>query len=439
LLGPQSTLFFVLLMAAFVALLWWMCVAKHLVFRVLAGCLAFIPAVMFGVAAVNKYYDYYPNWGSAIADLTGQNLSAPVLPYIPRHPGARLGRLIGSTSYGTAAARDGFILRLIVAGPVSHITRNVYVYLPPQYFQAAYRGYRFPVIELIHGFPGLPQDWITVLDVNATFRNLIGAGLAKPAVLVMPNASGGRGVSLQCLNQVGGPQDATYLAGDLPGYIARTLRVVAPGRAWGIAGYSEGGFCAANLGLQYPDRFGFSGVLSGYFEPLANQLGHGEVSPFGGNLRLKLANTPDYEVASLPAGAAIPQFWLGVGTGDPSGVRDAEVFYQLLRPLQPWATLNLVPGGHTARTWRELLAPMLEWMTRGLARQAARSYYPGEHQARRALVANSTRSSSATKTTRGGLLVPVAARRSRASPRRTLSVLTSASAGNPPVAAESGF
>ena len=94
-LGPQSTVFFVLLMAAFVALLWWMCVAKQLVFRVLAGCLAFIPAVMFGVAAVNKYYDYYPSWSSAIADLTGQNLSAPVLPYIARRPGERLGRLIG--------------------------------------------------------------------------------------------------------------------------------------------------------------------------------------------------------------------------------------------------------------------------------------------------------------------------------------------------------
>src|ERR1019366_3842555 len=50
-----------------------------------------------------------------------------------------------------------------------------------------------PVIELIHGFPGVPQAWITVLGVNGTLRNLIGAGLAKPAVLVMPDASGGLG------------------------------------------------------------------------------------------------------------------------------------------------------------------------------------------------------------------------------------------------------
>jgi hypothetical protein len=64
------------------------------------------------------------------------------------------------------------------------------------------------VIELIHGFPGVPGDWITVVGVDVTLKNLIGAGLAKPVVLLMPDASGGRDNSLQCLNQVGGPQDA---------------------------------------------------------------------------------------------------------------------------------------------------------------------------------------------------------------------------------------
>jgi enterochelin esterase-like enzyme len=367
----------VLLIAVFGALMWWLAVAKHVAFRVLAACLAFIPAMMFGVAAVNKYYDYYQNWSSAIADLTNQNLSAPVLSYVASHPRARFNAFLGSTSIGAAAARDGFMLRLIVGGPISHITRDVYVYLPPQYFQAAYRDYRFPVIELIHGFPGVPQDWITVLRVDVMLKTLVGAGLAQPAVLVMPDASGGRGISLQCLNQVRGPQDATYLASDLPGYISRTLRVAPPGPAWGIAGYSEGGFCAANLGLQAPHRFGFSGVLSGYFKPSSNQLGHGEIGPFGGNLRLQLANTPDYEVAALPPGTPLPRFWLGVGSADGNGARDTAAFYRLLRLRQPEATLTLVPGGHTASTWRALLPPMLEWMTRGLAGAAASSHSPG--------------------------------------------------------------
>ena len=50
---PQGTGFFLLLMVAFAGLLVWVAVAKQVVFRVLAACLAFIPAMVFGVAAVN--------------------------------------------------------------------------------------------------------------------------------------------------------------------------------------------------------------------------------------------------------------------------------------------------------------------------------------------------------------------------------------------------
>ena len=104
----------------------------------------------------------------------------------------------------------------------------------------------------------------------------------------MPDANGGARISLQCLNQVGGPQDLTYLAVDLPNQIAHILRVQRPGSAWGVAGYSEGGFCAANMALRYPHRYGFAAVLSGYFTPFDNQLAEPVrlVSPFGGNRRL---------------------------------------------------------------------------------------------------------------------------------------------------------
>jgi len=147
----------------------------------------------------------------------------------------------------------------------------VYVYLPPQYFQRSFRAYRFPVIELIHGQPGEPQDWISVVGVTRAFGRLLADGHARPAVLVMPDANGGDKISLQCLDQAGGPQDLTYLAVDLPGQLARTLRVRAPGTGWGVAGYSEGGFCAANMALRFPRRYGAAGVLSGYFAPFGNR------------------------------------------------------------------------------------------------------------------------------------------------------------------------
>jgi enterochelin esterase-like enzyme len=374
LLEPQSTLLFLLLIGIFGALAWWLVAARQLVFRVLAACLAFIPAVAFGVAAVNKYYDYYQTWGAAVSDLTGQGPPAAAPPPgVPGRPGVRFGTFLGQTIDTGLAASQGFTLRLGLAGRLSHLTRAVYVYLPPQYFQASYQQYRFPVIELIHGYPGSPQDWITVLNVNSTLNSLMSQGLAKPAVLVMPDANGGSGISLQCLNQYRGPQDDTYLSEDVPGYIASRLRVQPPGSGWGIAGYSEGGFCAANLGLRHGRTFSYAGVLSGYFVPDPNLLEdpHRLVSPFASPAQRRL-NTPVDLLRELAPGTPIAQFWLGTGGADGADLRASEDFRQLLALRQPQVPpLALVPGGtHTMLTWRVLLPRMLTWMTGRLAAEA---------------------------------------------------------------------
>ncbi len=75
-LEPQSTALFVLLIAMFGVLMWRTLAARRTTFRVLAACLAFVPAMTFGVLAVNKYYGYYQTWGSMVADLTQQSASA---------------------------------------------------------------------------------------------------------------------------------------------------------------------------------------------------------------------------------------------------------------------------------------------------------------------------------------------------------------------------
>jgi enterochelin esterase-like enzyme len=373
-LEPQSTALFVLLIVIFGVLMWRVLAARRLAFRLLAACLAFAPAMAFGVLAVNKYYGYYQTWGAMIADLTNQGVSAASqVPDVTFGSGSQPGTLDGSAGRLTLAQQQGDLLRLTVTGQRSHLTRAVYVYLPPQYFQTAYRAYRFPAIELIHGQPGEPQDWISVVGVTHTLDNLLADKLAQPAVLVMPDANGGQNISLQCLNQVGGPQDLTYLAVDLPAKIARVLRVQRPGPAWGVAGYSEGGFCAANMALRYPQRYGFAGVLSGYFTPFDNQLAASgrPVSPFGGNSRLRADNTPLEEIGKLPAAAVIPRFWLAAGAGDGQAVADTERFWHELRPRQPDAPLTLTPGGgHTMTTWRAEVPSMLAWMTPGLGRAA---------------------------------------------------------------------
>jgi enterochelin esterase-like enzyme len=369
-LEPQSWVLFALLVLAFGALIWRLVVARRVALKVVAACLSFTVAMFFGILSVNKYFSYYETWGAAIADISNSSPnSGPQISQGSVLAGNKKLAFDQSAIYLRLAKTQGYTLRVAIPGNISHITRQVYIYLPPQYFQPRYAKYRFPVIELINGQPGLAQDWINVLGIQATLNQMVRQGLASPAVLVMPDANGGNSVSLQCLNQVGGPQDLTYLAQEVPDAVAHLLRVMPPGNAWGVAGYSEGGFCAANMALRYRDRYGYAASMSGYFTPYKNKFGNPlrTVSPFVNDNALRVQNTPLDEVRALAPGATVPQFWLGAGQGSGADISNAEYFAQLLQLHQADVPLVFTGGGHRMGTWRTLVPPMLTWMTQGLA------------------------------------------------------------------------
>jgi enterochelin esterase-like enzyme len=392
---PQGTGFFLLLIVVFGALIVWVALAKQVVFRVLAACLAFIPAMVFGIASVNKFYDYYQTWGGMVSDLTGQGANS-----IPKYSVAGAGsnkqfdKDIGRVTSTAEDAQVGYLFQTTVTDQRTRLTRDVYIYLPPQYFQKAYAHYRFPVIELLHGSPGDPEAWISVLDVIPTFLNLLVAHPSDAAVLVMPDTDGGQHYALQCLNDPGGIQDMTFVAQDVPDYIARFVRVQPPGRAWGVAGYSEGGYCAANISLQEPDRFGAAGVMSGYFAPTPSQVPTGDKPGgkpytdyvFVGHPAQLVVNTPSEYLTRIPLNVQLPAFWFAAGAQDAADVSAAASFRQQLLARQllqtrellqtglpPIPFLTVPGGGHQGSVWRTALGPMLAWMTPRLAESAARA------------------------------------------------------------------
>ena len=392
--GPQGTGFFLLLIVVFAALLVWVALTKYVVFRVLAACLAFLPAMAFGIAAVNKFYDYYQTWGGMINDLTGQGASS-----IPKYAAAGLGsnknfdNNIGRVTSQAEDAEVGYLFQTSVTGARTHITRDVYVYLPPQYFQKPYQHTKFPVIELLHGSPGNPAAWVDVMGVIPTFLSLLEAHPRDAAVLVMPDTDGGMQYGLQCLNNPGGIQDMTFVAIDVPDAIARIARVQAPGLAWGLAGYSEGGYCTANIALQDPSRWGAAGVMSGYFGPILSQVPEGnkpgakpeQVNVFRRHPALRLLNTPQAYVTRVPINDVLPAFWLAAGAEDKSDVSAAENFRQLLETRVANVPFVIIPGGgHQGSVWRAALSPMLTWMTPQLAAQAEKADVAAARAAARA-------------------------------------------------------
>ena len=122
---PQSPALFVLLIAMFGVLMWRTLVTRRTAFRVLAACLAFVPAMVFGVLAVNKYYGYYQTWGAMFTDLTHQSVNAASqVPDIKLASDSQYGTLDGSRGYLRLAQQQGYLMRTAVWSAAMRSTRT---------------------------------------------------------------------------------------------------------------------------------------------------------------------------------------------------------------------------------------------------------------------------------------------------------------------------
>jgi poly(3-hydroxybutyrate) depolymerase len=225
--------------------------------------------------------------------------------------------------------------------------------------------------ELLHGSPGQPSDWVTSLQIVHVMDSLISAHQLGPLVLVMPSIDSGRQYE-ECVN---GPlgADQTYVADDVPAYMRAHYRVSQDAAQLGIAGFSSGGYCAANPALRQPGRFGAAAVIDGYFRaqdgPAAAALGHGA--------GLLAANSPLYLAARLSPGThPLPAFWVMAGTGAYGDYLAAESFVaELDRCDDPAFVLD--PGaGHNFYAWQKAVPSMLIWLWTELAAPGQRAEYP---------------------------------------------------------------
>ena len=197
---------------------------------------------------------------------------------------------------------------------------------------------------------------------------------------MIPDTDGGTHYALQCLNYPHGLQDMTYVGIEVPDWASRNLRIMPPGPAWGIAGYSEGGYCAVNIGLRLAPRFGYVGSMSGYFAPSGSEYPAGGrpdgptvpmSNPFAKYPKLAALNTPYKYIQQVPLNVQVPQIWLVAGGSDRADVQSARYFQQAAIVRLSNVPLVLIKGGgHQAAVWRAALGPLLHWMTPQLAGSA---------------------------------------------------------------------
>ena len=139
--------------------------------------------------------------------------------------------------------------------------REVPVYLPPGWDAP---GASFPVVYLLAGFTGRGQKFLEThpwhKGVALRYDELVAAGTAPPAILVMPD----------CFTRMGGSQyvNSSYM-GRYEDHLVRELvpfvdqhYPTRPGRR-GVMGKSSGGYGAMRLSMRHSEVFGAAASISG--------------------------------------------------------------------------------------------------------------------------------------------------------------------------------
>jgi enterochelin esterase-like enzyme len=230
---------------------------------------------------------------------------------------------------------------------------TVDVVLPPGYASDPAR--RYPVLYLLHGFPGHPSDFLTIGDIAAQEAKLVAAGKMRPVILVMPTGTRSYFTDEEWANGViSGNQWETFVARDLVNAIDARYRTIRSGSGRGLAGYSEGGYGALNIGLHHPGEFGLLESWSGYM--LADDI----PAIFDHSQALLRYNSPAAQVvvAAPLLRADRTYIWFYCGASDELAGQDRD-FNAELADLGVAHYFFELPGTHTWQLWRDTMPQAL--------------------------------------------------------------------------------
>jgi enterochelin esterase-like enzyme len=232
--------------------------------------------------------------------------------------------------------------------------QSVNVYLPPGYDTQPAR--RYPVVYLLHGFPGVPTSYFRAGRMGVVEDILVAKNRAKPVILVAPYGSTGAFTDKEWANGVR-PHEAweTFLAHDVVHAIDTRYRTIRAGWARALVGLSEGGYGALNIGLHHPGEFHVLESWSGYVE--ADDI----ASIFGRKQSLLRWNSPYLTLpAAAPALRAAQTFvWFYSGSVDKSLLPQNAAFARELVRLHISSHYMVVHGGHDWALWRGQAAKAL--------------------------------------------------------------------------------
>jgi enterochelin esterase-like enzyme len=245
-------------------------------------------------------------------------------------------------------------------GRVSGVSAEVYVWLPPQYKEPAYKDKKFPVVELLSGYPGSAKAWFGSMKVHEQLEPLMKSGQVAPFILVSPRTNLIAKIDTGCANIPGTVNADSWLSIDVPKMITDNFRAEAAPNGWAAAGYSAGAHCAAKLAVAHPDRYRAAVSLSGYNDPIGERNSLANQS-----IELRRANNPYVLLKKYRTPPRVALYVSGeAGDGYEAGVALEQI-------AKPPTTVRVVflprsAGGHSMTLWRPQVPTVFRWLTKVL-------------------------------------------------------------------------
>ena len=288
---------------------------------------------------INNSYGLYSSWSDLLGHDNGTATAA-----MPGPPASQ-----AKFTRGTDGVLDTYF-----RGSHSKLSGQVLVWTPPQYDQAQYRTYKFPVVMLLHGVPGSPDSWLEGGGMPNAVKSLMDQGKINPFILVMPVINPG-GIDTTC-SDTPDRKVATWLTEDVTNLVESQFRALPDTKAWGLTGFSTGGFCAAKLPLQYPKIFSYGVAM--------------DPDPFTGDSsalpdpRERQLNSPLYLARTTRAPIA-----LYLLTTAQDRLSHPANLYALQNVVQYPGTVQvtvLPNGGHNWGTWERMYPAVFTWLSQHL-------------------------------------------------------------------------
>lgn len=232
--------------------------------------------------------------------------------------------------------------------------RPAVAYVPPAYW----RGVRLPVMVLMAGNPGSPEQWFHNGEAAKTADAYQVRHAGVSPIVVSVDATGSFTGNPLCVDGPEG-QVMTYLTKDVPAGIRRLFSTLPDQSRWSIGGLSYGGTCALQVVTSHPESYGTFLNFSGQAEPTLGDHQQTVERFFGGEESAFAAQNP----ADLLATGSYPNTrgWFVAGEEDAESVAALGHLNELAQAAGMHTRMSTVPGGHSFEVWRAALAETFAW------------------------------------------------------------------------------